>query len=106
MGQLTALFYKNWILYKRSLLGNVLEFAIPIFFILFVILVRKLDTPSTYSEQSFTNPVNTAYYYDIKGDSIITHLKYIIFYLGNALQDQLLLSHQQEIHWPLIYKLS
>ena len=45
MGQLSALFYKNWILYKRSLLGNVLELLLPIFFIFFVVLVRQLELP-------------------------------------------------------------
>ena len=53
MGQLSALFYKNWLLYKRGIIGNILEIAVPIFFVLFVIVTRNLDKPVTYAEQSF-----------------------------------------------------
>ena len=53
MGQLGALFYKNWLLYKRGIVGNILEIAVPIFFIFFVILTRNLDKPIDYVEQSF-----------------------------------------------------
>lgn len=53
MGQLSALFYKNWLLYKRSLLGNILEILVPIFFILFIVMVRRLEQPTVYAEQSF-----------------------------------------------------
>lgn len=43
MGQLTALFYKNWLLYKRGILGNIFELLIPILFIAIVAMVRRLD---------------------------------------------------------------
>ena len=57
MGQLSALFYKNWILYKRGMFGNFLELIIPIIFIFLVILIRKLEEPKSYESQSFyTNP--------------------------------------------------
>lgn len=88
MGQLSALFYKNWILYKRSLLGNFLELIVPIFFIFFIVLVRKLDQPTPYETQSFLN--NTLYSYTIDGTSSLTaHLKYLIIYSENAQTDQL-----------------
>lgn len=99
MGQLTALFYKNWILYKRSLLGNVLEFAIPVVFIMFVVLVRKLDMPTNYSEQSFTSPINPLYYFDMKADSILPHLKYILFYPDYVQETLSLPWLQVEIPW-------
>ena len=46
MGQLSALFTKNWILYKRNLLGNCLEIAIPIFFVIFVLVIARIDVPA------------------------------------------------------------
>jgi hypothetical protein len=69
MGQLSALFYKNWLLYKQSLLGNILEIAIPIILIAFVVVIHKLDQPTTYQEQSF---LNTAYSATIISNSVST----------------------------------
>ena len=63
MGQLSALFYKNWLLYKRGLFGNILELVIPLFFLYFVILTRNLDKPVTYAQQSFVG--NTSYDFTI-----------------------------------------
>ena len=48
MGQLSALFYKNWLLYKRGLIGNILEIVVPIFFAIFIIVTRNLDKPVDY----------------------------------------------------------
>ena len=42
MSQLSALFYKNWLLYKRSIFGNILEIFVPIFFVLIMIVVQQL----------------------------------------------------------------
>ncbi len=86
MGQLSALFYKNWILYKRSLLGNVLELLIPIFFIFFVLLVRKIEEPTTYTQQSFyTNPL---FSYTIEQTNASTaYLKYFNIYAGGVQLD-------------------
>jgi len=53
MGQLSSLFYKNWLLYKRGIIGNILEFIVPIFFIIFVMVTKNLDPPVTYEQQSF-----------------------------------------------------
>ena len=53
MGQPSALFYKNWLLYKRAPLGNCCELLVPVFFALFIIVVRNLDKAVTYSEQDF-----------------------------------------------------
>ena len=64
MGQLGALFYKNWLLYKRGIVWNILEILIPIFFI-FVILTRNLDKPIDYAEQSFL--ANSTYAHTING---------------------------------------
>lgn len=53
MGQFKALASKNWILYKRSICGNIAEILIPIFFAFIIILVRKLVIINNYSQQSF-----------------------------------------------------
>lgn len=42
MGQFKALCYKNWVLYKRSIVGSILEIAIPVIVLLFLILTRSL----------------------------------------------------------------
>jgi hypothetical protein len=63
MGQLSALFYKNWIIYKRGLVGNIIEMMIPIICILFIALVRQLSPPVPYATQSFYN--NPAYTFSI-----------------------------------------
>lgn len=42
MGQFKALATKNWVLYKRSVLGSVCEILLPIIFMLFVFMVRQL----------------------------------------------------------------
>lgn len=70
MGQLSALFYKNWILYKRGVCGNILEFIIPIFFIFFVVLIKRLDPPTTYTEQSFLS--NPALAFTINSNAALT----------------------------------
>lgn len=70
MGQLSALFYKNWILYKRGICGNILEFVIPIFFISFVVLVKRLYPPTTYTEQSFLS--NPFYAFTINNNAALT----------------------------------
>jgi hypothetical protein len=65
MGQFKALCQKNWILWKRGWCGNITEVVIPIIFILFLIVIRKLITVTDYTPQSFlTNP---AYTLDIYG---------------------------------------
>jgi hypothetical protein len=43
MGQLSILFYKNWLLYKHSVLGNILEILAPMLFICFICLVYVID---------------------------------------------------------------
>lgn len=53
MGQPSALFYKNWLLYKRAPVGNICEIFLPVIFILFIIMIRNLDKPVTYEEQAF-----------------------------------------------------
>jgi hypothetical protein len=64
MGQFKALSVKNWILYKRGVLGSVLEMVIPIIFICFLILVRRLAKIDTYdSEQYLANPGLTYTHY-------------------------------------------
>jgi hypothetical protein len=49
MGEFSALVGKNWILYKRSMCGNIFEILIPIFFVGFVIMVSKINPPVLYS---------------------------------------------------------
>ena len=61
MGQFKALSQKNWILWKRSLCGNITEVVIPIIFIAFIVAIRRLITVDVYESQSFlTNPNYTA----------------------------------------------
>ena len=60
MGQLSALFYKNWLLYKRRLFGNILEILVPIFFIYMIIVTKNLDPPTTFSLGTVVNN-NTNY---------------------------------------------
>ena len=64
MGQLGALFYKNWLLYKRGIVGNILEIVVPVFFIIAVVMIKNLDKPIEYAEQSFAN---STYAYTING---------------------------------------
>ena len=61
MGQFKALSQKNWILWKRSPCGNIIEVLVPIFFIAFIVAVRRLIVVDVYESQSFlTNPNYTA----------------------------------------------
>lgn len=55
MGQFSALLLKNWLLYKRAIFGNILEILIPVLFIIVIAMVRRLDQPTVYAEQSFIN---------------------------------------------------
>lgn len=48
MGQFSALFIKNWILYKRGWVGSLFEMLIPILFLGFVVAIRKLATITDY----------------------------------------------------------
>jgi hypothetical protein len=48
MSQFKALAYKNWILYKRSWLGSLLELLLPILFVVFVYVVRKITETTNY----------------------------------------------------------
>jgi hypothetical protein len=76
MGQLSSLFYKNWLLYKRGIIGNILEFLVPIFFIIFVMVTKNLDPPVTYAQQSFIS--NTTYARTITSvNNASAYLKYI-----------------------------
>ena len=85
MGQLGALFYKNWLLYKRGIVGNILEILVSIFFIFFVILTRNLDKPIDYVEQSFL--ANSTYARTINGTTNVTaFLKYFLHNLKNLHQ--------------------
>jgi len=49
MGQLSALFYKNWLLYRRGWVGNLLEYLVPLFFIAFIVMVAQIDPTTTYA---------------------------------------------------------
>lgn len=76
MGQLSSLFYKNWLLYKRGIIGNILEFLVPILFIIFVMVTKNLDPPVTYAQQSFIS--NTTYARTITSvNNASAYLKYI-----------------------------
>jgi hypothetical protein len=68
MSQFKALSRKNWILWKRGLCGNITEIIIPIIFIAFIVVIRKLVTVDTYAEQSFlSNPFYTKSIYGDDG---------------------------------------
>ena len=86
MGQLSSLFYKNWLLFKRNLLGSVCEMLIPVIFIFFFLLVSKLDPPIDFKEQSFIG--NSTYDKTINSFDAAT-LKYPPFKPEIALASQL-----------------
>ncbi len=48
MGQFSALFVKNWILYKRGWVGSLFEILIPVLFSIFILLIRRLATTTDY----------------------------------------------------------
>lgn len=69
MGQFSALFIKNWILYKRGWVGSLFEMLVPIVFVAFVIVVRRLAISTNYDETQFVGnnltfiiPTNTTMY--------------------------------------------
>jgi hypothetical protein len=53
MGQLSALFIKNWILYKRNWVGSLFEILIPILFVAFVVVIRRLAVTTDYPQTQF-----------------------------------------------------
>jgi hypothetical protein len=53
MGQFKALSKKNWILWKRSWCGNIVEVLVPILFLFFFALNRQLIDIRTYEEQQY-----------------------------------------------------
>ena len=58
MTQFVALSVKNWILYKRSIVGSLLEILFPIIFILFIFMIRQLAEAIPINAQSFIdNPI-------------------------------------------------
>lgn len=64
MGQFKALSEKNWILWKRTYCGNIIEVIIPIIFIAFIVAIRKLVSVEVFEEQSFlSNPFYTSAIY-------------------------------------------
>jgi hypothetical protein len=67
MGQFKALLTKNWLLYKRGIIGNVLEIVVPVLFVTFIILAKQLDPIVEYAEQSFLS--NATYAKTISSDS-------------------------------------
>ena len=66
MGQFRALVTKNWILMKRSPVGSILEFLLPIIFMLFVLLVRNLAKIEDYDQQTYLT--DSDYTYTLYGD--------------------------------------
>jgi hypothetical protein len=50
MGQFSALFVKNWILYKRGWVGSFFEIIVPI---VFMVIVRRLAVSTDYVETQF-----------------------------------------------------
>lgn len=76
MGQFKALFTKNWILYKRNIIGSIIEFVLPVIFVLFLILVRNIVKIQNYEEQQFlTNPKITFQHY---GDPFLARTAFAI----------------------------
>lgn len=64
---------KNWILYKRTVLGNIAEVIIPICFIAFIISISNLSPPTFYAQQSFIG--NAQYSQTISDITALTNLK-------------------------------
>jgi hypothetical protein len=50
---LSALFIKNWILYKRNWVGSLFEILIPILFVAFVVVIRRLAVTTDYPQTQF-----------------------------------------------------
>jgi hypothetical protein len=44
---------KNWILYKRGWVGSFFEIIVPIVFMVFVVIVRRLAVSTDYVETQF-----------------------------------------------------
>lgn len=53
MGQFSALFVKNWILFKRAWLGSLCEMLIPLLFVVFVVMIKRLAVATEYAETQF-----------------------------------------------------
>jgi hypothetical protein len=70
MGQLTTLFYKNWLLYKHSLIGNICELVAPILLFCLICIVYVIDERVTYQEQSFLD--SAVYSKNISSSSLTT----------------------------------
>lgn len=89
MGQFRALANKNWILYKRNILGSVLEIVIPTAFMLFIILVRHLAKVVVYENTS--NLDNPLMVIPLSGSQVVpAFLKYRFRYIGTAPASKLL----------------
>lgn len=53
MSQFRALFVKNWILFKRSWFGSLMEVTVPVLFVVFVLMIRNLAVVTPYDETQF-----------------------------------------------------
>jgi hypothetical protein len=83
MGQLSTLFYKNWLLYKHSVFGNIFEVVAPVLFICFICIVYVIDERVTYQQQSFLS--NSLYAANVSSSTLTTaYLKYYLHYSETA----------------------
>ena len=53
MGQFKALLIKNWILYKRSWVGSLLEILIPVVFVVIVAALKSISQTVAVPEVEF-----------------------------------------------------
>ena len=75
MSQFRALAVKNWILFKRSWFGSLIEVTIPALFIVFVLMIRNLAIITPYDETQFLG-VNLTYTVPENNTMVVALLKY------------------------------
>ena len=74
MGQFKALLTKNWILYKRSWLGNIIEFFVPIFWAVFILIIDNIWPSEQIKQIQYVGSTTP----DIRYQAAMTPTSYIL----------------------------
>ena len=83
MSQFRALAVKNWILFKRSWFGSLVEVIVPTLFVVFVLMIRNLAIITPYEQTQFIG-VNITYIIPDNNTMVVALLKYSLFKTGTA----------------------
>lgn len=83
MSQFRALATKNWILFKRSWFGSIVEVVVPIAFVAFVFMIRNLAVVTHYDETQFIGK-NMTYAIPENNTMVAAMLKYQLAKIGTA----------------------